>query len=45
MKSLILGVAITSYALGASSLSELALKNNYDLKVLEEQKEDSDARG
>ncbi|GEM_PF-662083 len=39
MKSLILGVAITSYALGASSLSELALKNNYDLKVLEEQKE------
>jgi len=38
MKSLILGVAIASYALGASSLSELALKNNYDLKALEEQK-------
>jgi outer membrane protein TolC len=39
MKTLLLGVALAGYAFGASSLSELALKNNYDLKVLQEQKD------
>ncbi|MDD3343322.1 MAG: TolC family protein [Sulfurospirillaceae bacterium] len=38
MKKLLLSVALVGYAFGASFLSELALKNNYDIKVLEEQK-------
>lgn len=39
MKSLLLSVALVGYAFGASSLSELALKNNYDLQTLKEQKD------
>jgi len=38
MKLLILSVAFMGYALGATPLIELALKNNYDLKALKEQK-------